>query len=383
MTSTSIDDGALAGASDVDLRRRVIGRAPGAGPVYDGRVGELFGLWLKTLLLSILTLGFYRFWGRTRIRKYLWSRVSLDGDRFEYDGTGGELFRRFLVTVAILAPLLLVPVILDLLGVDNAIVSTTQLALYSLLTFLALVGYYAGRRYRMSRTTWRGMRGGLDGSAAGYAGRALLVWLLNGLTLGLYVPWARTKLWSYEANHLRFGDGRFEFEGSGRELFGAWVVSYLVVLGAALIGVAVILGTGLGGEIREAFIEQDRPRILIYFFGIIAAVLLLPAILMILFLRFQARWLSFMVGGTSFGEVTINARIGAWRLLRLTLGNMVLMLLTIGLGWPFVAHRTLRFLCGQIDVQGIESLRTLAQSAPPQRGGAEGLSQLLQEGGFA
>jgi uncharacterized membrane protein YjgN (DUF898 family) len=235
----------------------------------------------------------------------------------------------------------------------------------------------------MSRTTWRGMRGGLGGSAAGYAGRAVLVWVLNGLTLGLHVPWARTKLWSYEANHMRFGDRRFGFEGNGRELFGAWVVSYLVVLGAGLLGTAVILGTGLGEEVREAFTEQDQSRILIYFFGIIAAVLLLPAVLMILFLRFQARWLSFMASRTRFGEVTINARIGAWRLLRLTLGNLVLMLLTVGFAWPFVGHRTLRFLCERIEVHGIESLRTLEQSAPPPRAGAEGLAQLLEEGGFA
>src|SRR6266566_1294797 len=81
----------------------------GPAIVYDGRVGSLFWLWLKVTLLSILTLGFYRFWGRTRIRKYLWSRVSLDGERFEYDGTGGELFRRFLVTLVVLAPLLFAP----------------------------------------------------------------------------------------------------------------------------------------------------------------------------------------------------------------------------------------------------------------------------------
>ena len=49
---------------------------------YDGTTGELFRLWLKTTGLAILTLSFYRFWGRTRIRRYLWSRLSLMQDRF-------------------------------------------------------------------------------------------------------------------------------------------------------------------------------------------------------------------------------------------------------------------------------------------------------------
>jgi uncharacterized membrane protein YjgN (DUF898 family) len=64
---------------------------------YDGTTRELFRIWLEITLLTLATLGFYRFWGRTRIRRYLWSRISLAGDRFEYDGTGGELFRRFLL----------------------------------------------------------------------------------------------------------------------------------------------------------------------------------------------------------------------------------------------------------------------------------------------
>ena len=36
----------------------------------------------------------YRFWGKTRVRRYLWGRVSFQGDRAEYTGTGRELPHR-------------------------------------------------------------------------------------------------------------------------------------------------------------------------------------------------------------------------------------------------------------------------------------------------
>ncbi len=52
-------------------------------PIYDGRLGELYGIYLRHLLLMVLTLGWSRFWGRTRIRRYLWNHVSVLGDRFE------------------------------------------------------------------------------------------------------------------------------------------------------------------------------------------------------------------------------------------------------------------------------------------------------------
>ena len=380
MTSTSIDVGAMAGASGVDLRRRVLGRAPDAGPVYDGRVGELFGLWLKTLLLSILTLGFYRFWGRTRIRKYLWSRVSLDGDRFEYDGTGGELFRRFLVAVAVIMPVVLLPVILHLLGVAEGIVEALQSALYFGLSYLALIGYYAGRRYRMTRTVWRGMRGGLDGSPTKYAALSLKVWALNLLTLGLYYPWARVRLWSYEANNLRFGDRRFTFEGSGRHLFGTWVLSYGAAVGALFLIVVLAL---VSGVIGRSLAGAGQGSIAMMVLAIFLALLVLPTVLTVIFLRFQASWLSYSTTGTRFPPVSLSAEIGTWRLLRLLLGNVAVLLLTLGLGWPFVGHRMLRFWSEQLALDGVERLRELEQTAPPPRAGAEGLSQLLDAGGFA
>ena len=59
---------------------------------YDGKTGQVYKIWILEILLSILTLGIYHFWGKTRVRRYLTSSFSLGGDRFEYTGTGGELF---------------------------------------------------------------------------------------------------------------------------------------------------------------------------------------------------------------------------------------------------------------------------------------------------
>src|SRR5215510_11290460 len=76
--------------------------APPQRLTYDGQIGELYGIFFLNLLLGIITLGIYRFWGRTRYRRYLWSHTSYDGDRFEYTGTGGELFRGFIIAIGIL-----------------------------------------------------------------------------------------------------------------------------------------------------------------------------------------------------------------------------------------------------------------------------------------
>jgi uncharacterized membrane protein YjgN (DUF898 family) len=58
---------------------------------YDGKTSELYKIYLLSILLSIVTLGLYHFWGKTRKRRYITSSFSLDKDRFEYTGYGSEL----------------------------------------------------------------------------------------------------------------------------------------------------------------------------------------------------------------------------------------------------------------------------------------------------
>ncbi len=84
--------------------------APGAGanpiasPGYTGNPVEIGTIVGVNFVLNLVTLGFYRFWAKTRVRRYLWSRISLYGDRLEYTGLGKELFIGFLIAMAILVP---------------------------------------------------------------------------------------------------------------------------------------------------------------------------------------------------------------------------------------------------------------------------------------
>ena len=62
--------------------------APQVSPVYEGAAGGVAGIAVRNGVLGVLTLGFYRFWGKTRLRRYLWSRLSFEDDPLEYTGAG-------------------------------------------------------------------------------------------------------------------------------------------------------------------------------------------------------------------------------------------------------------------------------------------------------
>ncbi|MEM6340053.1 MAG: DUF898 family protein, partial [Pseudomonadota bacterium] len=158
---------------------------------YFGKGWPLFTLYLKTAFLTLITLGIYRFWAKTRIRKYVWSSVSADNDSFEYTGTGLEKFLGFLIAIVVLAIYLgVVQMALFYLGLNLFVnpdeATPTQIALQGLgfsITFLAVVpllmfAQYRARRYKMARTRWRSIRFGMEKGAWAYAFRAIGYYIL-------------------------------------------------------------------------------------------------------------------------------------------------------------------------------------------------------------
>lgn len=75
-------------------------REPAVAAVgFDGRRGELAMLLVRNLLLSLATLGIYRFWAKTRVRGFVWRHVKLLGEPLEYLGSGTELLVGFLIVL--------------------------------------------------------------------------------------------------------------------------------------------------------------------------------------------------------------------------------------------------------------------------------------------
>ena len=140
-------------------------------PVYDGKLSELYGIYLRHLVLMLVTLGWSRFWGRTRIRRYVWNHFAILGDRFEYRGRGIELLIGFVLVLAMLGVWAgLMWLVWEFVFHETTLPGMGFLNLFYLSVVfigipLAFVGQYAGLRYRLSRTRWRGIRCGMVGSA--------------------------------------------------------------------------------------------------------------------------------------------------------------------------------------------------------------------------
>jgi uncharacterized membrane protein YjgN (DUF898 family) len=204
---------------------------PPSRPFYYGQAGSLAKIAITNALLTICTLGIYRFWGKTRIRRYFWSHVGFLGDRLEYSGTGKELFLGFLVAIVILAPVFFGFYYMEIwAGVDGAAAGLVGFGELVIIFFLVQLAIFRARRYRLARTQWRGIRCGQSGSTFRYAFLALGWAAVVVITLGLAYPVYRVRLQRYLLENTWFGDRHFSFDGRAGDLFGRWFVTWLLFI---------------------------------------------------------------------------------------------------------------------------------------------------------
>ena len=158
------------------------------------KISTMLWIGFYTILLNIVTLTVFRFWGRTHFRRRLWADTEVAGEPLEYAGKGVELFIGFVLAIfTLMAPTVGGLFLAQLLLGPEALVGFA-IPLYLLLFVLIGVAIFLARRYHLSRTRLRGIRFAQIGSAWGYGFAAFGYGILTGVTLGWFGPAARIRL---------------------------------------------------------------------------------------------------------------------------------------------------------------------------------------------
>ena len=361
---------------------------------YNGRVGELYAIFLLNLLLTILTVGIFRFWAITRLRRYIWSRMRFQGDRFEYIGTGGELFVGFLIAIGTIAGLGVVAALLaHVLGqIKPWLGALPIIAFYLALSVLAGAGFYSAQRYRLTRTLWRGIRGGMTGSALSYGAAWLAYGVMLPFTLFQMLPWVQIRLAERRINASFLGNAPFAFEGRARSVYGRYLLAWLG--SAALLAILAGAVFATAGTQVEAILEATRSRsaaelndphinVLIAQIAplVIAAVVAWSVGSALLRCWYVAGMFRHVCANTTLAGARFASTATGPGLLWLLAGNLLIMLPTLGLGLPFVIQRDLRYLARNLHIEGAIEGELLEQGTLKAPRFGEGMFQALDAGG--
>jgi uncharacterized membrane protein YjgN (DUF898 family) len=92
---------------------------------------------------------------------------------------------------------------------------------------------------------------------------------------------------------------------------------------------------------------------------------------------FLARKQRFFWEHTSFGSVHFRSTITGRALLNLSLGNLILLVVTLGLAWPWIAVRSVNFALKYVTLQGPLDLENIRQEAQTATATGEALSGFM------
>jgi uncharacterized membrane protein YjgN (DUF898 family) len=305
---------------------------------YHGTGGTLLGIMLLNGLLSVLTLGIYSFWAKTKVRQYFYSETELAGDRFAWHGTGRELLGGTLKATAVIIGLSLLFTLatMFLAPVEPGQPPGTAVMLVSLgfwlMFFLLLpIAINGARRYRLSRSSWRGVRFRFTGRWADYLALVLKGTLLSVVSLGFYLPFFLNEARGFLINNARFGSLPFTYDADGKELFKAYLLHLLLTI----------------------------PTL---------------GLCWIWFLAFRHRY---FWSHTSVGPATFRSTVTGGGMLALSATNGLLVVLTLGIGAPWALTRSMRYISDHLALRGDVDWSTVEQEAERPDATGEGMAEGL------
>lgn len=274
-----------------------------------GEGSKLFGVFIVNMLLTLVTLGLYYPWARAATMKYLYQETEFEGSRFAFHGTGKEMFIGFIKAIGIFGGLYLIFFLF--MWVQKPLFTLFGLLIFftgmSLLTPIAIHG---ALRYRMSRTSWRGIHFGYRGQLSELIRICVVGFLLTLVTFGIYNFWFEMKLRRYLIQNIRFGNVQFSFRGDGTDWFGLNLGGYFLTIFTLGIYGFWWMKDRLKFQFSNIRIHQDDSTIKIK---------------------------TSFTGGNYFGLVVVNS---------------ILMVITLGLATPWIMIRNIKYIFDNIVLNG-------------------------------
>ena len=337
---------------------------------FSGIGSEYFRIWVVNMLLTLLTLGIYSAWAKVRKARYFLQNTQLDGHAFDYHGDPKAIL---LGRVVALALLLCYSFAFDVSRAAGVVMVVVMCAIGPWL-------FMRAQRFRLANTSWRGLRFGFDArprEAYRVVLLPLVIWFSSGLTAAfvgttrdfeytagamaaavvltlVLTPWMHHRLKSYQHARAYYGNQAFAFVAATRSFYAIYGIAVLLMIVGALLGFGMIVAwTWVGAPTPYV---SDESRAMAFIVGGVLGL----CVFLIAWPYFAARMQKVVWRHTRLGDVRFRTRIDASPLAKLTLRNVLLTLVTLGLYWPFAAVALARY---RVECMSIESPRPLGELA--------------------
>jgi uncharacterized membrane protein YjgN (DUF898 family) len=345
---------------------------------FAGSGSEYFRIWIVNLLLTLVTLGLYYPFAKVRRLRYFHGATEVDGHPMSFHANPWTMFRGYVLVAVLL-------IAYTLAGQFSA---TAGALAFGVLALLWPALWHSSQRFRLANTGWRGLRFRYTGTrlqayavmsapiALGAAFVVLTAWTLPDtppaeaagaaeppgwlgllallpalmvLFLGPLFLWLlkrqQHRHYALGAQHTQFTVGAGPFFGLALKTLAVALLltPVLVAVGFGLVTlVGLLVGFGGGDEAAVARV------------GALLGVLMVVVAYLLLFAVaggfFTARLQNLVWNGTRTSHLRWRSTLPARRLASLWFTNTLLVVLTLGLYFPFAKVASARLRLEAVDV---------------------------------
>lgn len=351
---------------------------------FVGSGSEYFRIWIVNLLLTIITLSLYYPFAKVRRMRYFHGATEVGGHALSFHANPWKLLRGYLLVGALLAAY----------SLTLRLAPTMALVAVALMALLWPALWHSSLRFRMANTGWRGLRFRFTGSRLD-AYKVMLPWFVLAALFFAVAPSADAKpgvmpsvwfwlvwglsllLWPalfwlmkrYQHSHYALAGERTKFTVTLGQLYvmglrigGVWLAAVFVL------GVGMATAAGLGAMGRSGGALGAGAIVAMALVAILGFVVFQALLWPYLTSRLQNLYWN----DTSSQHLYFQSRLAFRPLAWLTLKNWLLIILTLGLYWPFARIELARLRLEAMSVQCTIDIDELVNDAAAIDEGAAG-----------
>lgn len=286
---------------------------------FDADGWELLGILILNNILTFITLSIYYPWARVARLRFIYQSAHLNDTPFVFHGTGRELIKGYIKFLGFFI-IIFCALIYGTASGNMVLYAVTFIFYFVALMLIIPLAIHGALRYRLSRTSWRGIHFGYRGDRKQLILDFIIGYLGVLFSLGIYSAWWINTLRTYIISNIRFGSLRFGYDGKGGELF-------------------VINLKG-------------------FFFSILT--------LGIYYFWYKKNWMNYFADHSYIEQngnrYYLMGDFDGADFLWLVLGNVLLTLFTFGFGIPWVIIRTVRFVLSNLEIPQEVDFDAIAQT---------------------
>jgi len=236
------------------------------------------------------------------------------------------------------------------------------------------MGSYRAKRYRLSRTKWRGIRGSLSGGKSfKYGVLYFATGLLIPLTGGWIIPWRETVLQRFMTNETKLGNRRLTFAGQAGPLYRRYWAVWLAGITAYVGGFSALMAY-FGPQISRAL--RGVPWKITTGEYVVIGIIIFGALLFYALIKawYSAGLINYFASQTWFGRARFKGSATATSLVWLTFTNFLISVLSLGALSPIAQSRFMRYYMTRLDFDGNVPLARVGQNEEEMVARGEGLA---------